>query len=195
MGPVNHIFSVLLQFEKFSKNIKIFLSNKNSDSHFLIFLYDIKSEVLKMLSNTINSYLYSLLDIVGLDLTKLKNYNLFFNIEDIHLNSNFFERLVIYSTLNYSYNHRIIYYCFSDIKSKYISLENTYYNANWLERELVEFFNINIAQRSDTRNLLLDYNFQGNPLLKNYPTEGYKEIFFNHLSYNLEYINTEFIEL
>jgi NADH dehydrogenase (ubiquinone) Fe-S protein 3 len=64
-----------------------------------------------------------------------------------------------------------------------------------VERELIEFFNINIINKKDTRNLLLDYNFLGNPLLKIFPTEGFQELYFNFETYNLEYINVEFTQL
>lgn len=137
----------------------------------------------------------SLVDITGIDLSKLKNYNLFFNTDNLFLEPKFFERNVAYNVIDYSSNSRYVFMYFINSTEKKNSLSDTYSNSNWLERELVEFFNINLINRTDTRNLLLDYNFTANPLLKNYPTEGHQEIFFNHLTYNLEYVNNEFVEL
>jgi hypothetical protein len=34
-----------------------------------------------------------------------------------------------------------------------------------------------------------------NPLLKNFPTEGYQELYFNFNTYTLDYINSDFVEL
>ena len=195
MGSVNHIFSLLCQFEKFKDVIRIFTSKKSADNHFLIFLYQLGPEVLIFLKHSNQSYMHSLIDMVGIDLAKLKNYNLFFNADDLYMASKFFEKSVHYNTLDYMSSCRYIFVYFFNNKEKRNSISTIYFNANWLERELVEFFNVQITNRSDTRNLLLDYNFTANPLLKNYPTEGHQEIFFNHLSYNLEYVNNEFVEL
>lgn len=60
---------------------------------------------------------------------------------------------------------------------------------------MVEFFGVSVIGQTDTRNLLLDYNVVYNPLLKTFPTEGVQEIFFNYLTYNLDYAQIEFIEL
>jgi NADH:ubiquinone oxidoreductase subunit C len=143
----------------------------------------------------LGAYFLSLIDIVGLDLTKLRNYNLFFNTGDMSLPPKFFERCVVYNTFDYKLSARYSFWCFANTPEYFTSLERTFSNSNWLERELVEFFNIKLTARTDTRNLLLDYNFTANPLLKSYPTEGHQEIFFNHLSYNLEYVGAEFVEL
>lgn len=101
----------------------------------------------------------------------------------------------MFNCLDYKTSSRVVFISFFNNLEVLNSLEKIFSNSHWLERELVEFFNINLTARSDTRNLLLDYNFTANPLLKSYPTEGHQEIFFNHLSYNLEYVNAEFVEL
>lgn len=195
MGPINHLFSILCLFESYKQSIRIFTSKKSADNHFLVFLYGLGPEVIKLFKTNVYTHQNSLIDICGVDLSKLKNYNLFFNTSDLFLSSIFFDRCIIYNTIDYASNSRYIYVNFSQARENKISMAQTFSNANWLERELVEFFNIYITNRSDTRNLLLDYNFTANPLLKNYPTEGHQEIFFNHLTYNLEYVNAEFIEL
>ena len=79
--------------------------------------------------------------------------------------------------------------------NKLFTLENFFLNSNWVERELIEFFGTEFVFKKDTRNLLLDYTFSGNPLLKTFPTEGYEELYFNFNTYSLSYISSEFVEL
>lgn len=186
---------MLCHFDRFKQSIRIFSSARNSDNHYLVFMFGFNSELLKLLKSRVGSYFVSLIDVVGIDLTKTSNYNLFFNVVGLQLPSSFFDRCVVYNTFDYKLSSRYSFWCFSRAQDGFISLERTFSNSNWLERELVEFFNINVLARTDTRNLLLDYNCIANPLLKSYPTEGHQEIFFNHLTYNLEYVNTEFVEL
>lgn len=59
------------------------------------------------------------------------------------------------------------------------SIDLIYFNANWLEREASEMFGINFIFKKDLRKLLLDYSGVDNPLIKNYPSEGFLDIFYN----------------
>ena len=59
------------------------------------------------------------------------------------------------------------------------SVDNIFYNSNWLEREVSEMFGINYFFKKDLRKLLTDYSNIDNPLLKSYPTEGFNDIFYN----------------
>jgi len=59
------------------------------------------------------------------------------------------------------------------------SIDLIYFNANWLEREVSEMFGINFIFKKDLRKLLVDYSSVDNPLIKNYPSEGFLEIFYN----------------
>lgn len=158
-------------------------------------LYGVGSEVALVLKNSLNGYGYSLCDVVGLDLTKLYNFRLFFNMGSWGLNLPQCNRLTYYNLLDYKTTQRVVLASFFRAGSPTQTLEQVYFNASWCERELVEFFGAVIPDRTDSRNLLLDYNLQVNPLLKTYPTEGHQELFFNYLSYNLEYVATEFVEL
>lgn len=195
MFSTNNIFSILCFFEKHIFGTKIMFSGKSNDSHQLIFLLNSGNSQITLLKNRLSSFFLSLIDLVGIDLASINNYNLFFNLDDLYIGYNKTQIAYVYNTINYSHNCRYIFYCFNFKKQNLFTVNSVFLNANWLERELVEFFNVFITNRSDSRNLLLDYNFKGNPLLKNYPTEGYKELFFNYLGYNLEYTPAEFIEL
>ena len=61
--------------------------------------------------------------------------------------------------------------------TKIPSIDKIYKSASWLERETGEMFRISYNQKTDSRRLLLDYSKQENPLLKDYPTEGFNDVF------------------
>lgn len=59
------------------------------------------------------------------------------------------------------------------------SLNYIYINSIWFERENSEFFNVNFMHTFDNRNLLLPYSMIDAPLLKHFPTLGFKETYYN----------------
>ena len=61
------------------------------------------------------------------------------------------------------------------------SVDLVYRNANWLERETAEMFNIFYKNKRDCRKLLLDYTIDVNPMLKNYPVEGEYDCYYSHI--------------
>jgi NADH:ubiquinone oxidoreductase subunit C len=58
------------------------------------------------------------------------------------------------------------------------SFDVMYKSLGWLERELSEMFNVKYLNKNDTRRLLLDYTKKENPLLKDFPTEGYNDVYY-----------------
>lgn len=90
---------------------------------------------------------------------------------------------------------RLTFILTSNSTNNITSIENLYKNANWLERETSEMFGINYIFKKDQRILLLDYSKSENPLLKDFPTEGYMDIYYNFFENQLNYIQHEFIEL
>lgn len=52
--------------------------------------------------------------------------------------------------------------------SRISSIESIYCNSSWYEREVSEMFGIKFLNTTDSRNLLLPYNFNGNPMRKNW---------------------------
>lgn len=112
--------------------------------------------------------------------------------------------------LIFSKNRLIIYYIFymyflkirltifsfcGEMGSSVKSIEKNYENAGWLEREVSEMFQINFLLKKDNRNLLLDYSQNEHPMLKDYPTEGYKDLYYNFIEENLTYLDHNYIEL
>nr|QPL15917.1 NADH dehydrogenase subunit 9 [Strombidium sp.] len=72
------------------------------------------------------------------------------------------------------------------------TIENYYSAANWLEREISEFYNIIFQNKKDIRNLMLQYGDSSSPMLKSFPTVGIKEYYFNVLN---QTITQNYLEL
>jgi NADH:ubiquinone oxidoreductase subunit C len=59
--------------------------------------------------------------------------------------------------------------------------------AVWPERECAELLGVNFVRKLDARRLMVDYTFEGAPLLKKFPVVGYEELEFNMLGRGLVY--------
>jgi NADH-quinone oxidoreductase subunit C len=75
------------------------------------------------------------------------------------------------------------------------SVDSVYPNANWLEREFSEMFGVNLVNKVDARNLLLDYSLSENPLLRAFPSVGYREVHYSVLSESVVYSSGSAVEL
>lgn len=192
---VNSAFITTLFFERFSQNIKICADSKNSNNQLIVLATHIDTVWVQMFYHSAPSYTTTLMELTGIDLTKLHNYSSLFSAFGWTACLNDYARLVYYNLYNYNAAQRTIFAFFFRKKDTLLSVCAAFHNSVWLERELVEFFGVSVIGQTDTRNLLLDYNVVYNPLLKTFPTEGVQEIFFNYLTYNLDYAQIEFIEL
>lgn len=92
-------------------------------------------------------------------------------------------KIILFTT----YNNNKLY--------KITSIDKLYKSASWLERETGEMFRISYSNKIDTRRLLLDYSKQENPLLKDYPVEGFNDAFYSFFEDQVVYNNSTVVEL
>jgi NADH dehydrogenase (ubiquinone) Fe-S protein 3 len=59
------------------------------------------------------------------------------------------------------------------------SITPVYPNANWLERETWDMFGVFFKNHPNLRRLLTDYGFTHHPLRKDFPVQGYTEVFYS----------------
>ena len=136
----------LITYQQFKDESILVVSNNN-----LLF-------ILKFLKNHIN-YKYKILtSITGIDLLgKIYRFS------------------VIYDLLSITYNSRIRVKIFIDELSFVPSIIDLYINSNWWEREVWDLYGIYFDKHPDLRRILTDYGFEGNPMRKDFPQNGYIE--------------------
>lgn len=175
-----------MSFEKM--NSVVYTSEKLTPNHFIIF---INSKWMPGVNLFLKNELFynnsTLTESSAIDTLK---YNLILpEIEFLKKN-----RFIIYN-IYYTYFAKIRLTIISTVKSQIESIDKIYKNANWLEREVSEMYGIQFNNKRDSRPLLLDYSKNEFPMLKDFPTEGVNDIYYNFFENKLTFIKNEFIEL
>lgn len=100
-----------------------------------------------------------LLDICGVDYLNKKNR---------------FE--VVYNFLSVYYNSRIRVKVQTNELSPIFSINSIFLSSNWFEREVWDMYGIFFTGNLDLRRILTDYGFEGFPLRKDFPLNGFVEV-------------------
>lgn len=158
--------------------------------------------------------------IMYLNKSWLYTLNIFFKNEVFFSNSTLLEHSAVdnkknfdfLKKMNFFFKNRILLfyvYYFYTFKSKIMvlttynntnlskvsSVDKFFKSASWLEREAGEMFKISYNFKTDSRHLLLDYSKQENPLLKDYPVEGFNDVYYSFFEDQVVYNNATIIEL
>ena len=84
---------------------------------------------------------------------------------------------LIYSFLSLKCNKRL--FIFTNLSEDDLDIDTItpiFEYADWYERECYDLFGINFKNHPNLQRLMNDYNFQGNPLRKDFPLTGYEEV-------------------
>lgn len=142
-----------------------------------------------ILKKEINNFFSSLIEISAIDTLK---YSAMFEFNNFIINDIKHRLLIFNSYYLYLLKNRITLFNPYGINSNVPSIDKIYFNANWAERELSELFFILYSNKKDTRALLLDYPKKNYPMLKDFPTESWSELYYDFLEKTLFY--TEVID-
>jgi NADH dehydrogenase (ubiquinone) Fe-S protein 3 len=161
--------------------------------------------VIKMLPNYIQSAIYT-----NRELTFIinKNYNiLIINFFKKYTNAQYntisdmcavdyptkiYRFEIIYTLLSLTYNSRIKLKAYLKDLESINSITTIFSGANWLEREIYDFFGIFFNNHPDLRRILTDYGFIGHPLRKDFPLMGYFELIYNDVEKCIKRVPIEF---
>jgi len=83
---------------------------------------------------------------------------------------------VVYHLLSLVKNIRLRVVVVVDDVTPVPSLVDLYPSAGWWEREAFDMFGISFSGNPDMRRLLMEENFEGYPLRKDFPLSGYVEV-------------------
>ena len=83
---------------------------------------------------------------------------------------------VVYQLLSVYKNHRIRIKLAVDEQTPVPTVGGLWFCADWYEREAYEMFGILFSGHPDLRRLLTGYDFEGFPLRKDFPLNGYTEV-------------------
>ena len=93
-----------------------------------------------------------------------------------------FRFAVVYDLLSLKFKNRLRLKVFLNEISTISSSCAVYYNANWWEREIWDMYGVYFTQHNDLRRILTDYGFEGHPLRKDFPLNGYISVRYDDVN-------------
>ena len=111
-----------------------------------------------------------------LSFLKKKNFSLLIDFFAVDYPNRNERHELIYILLNMTSNKRIILKIKTLKNQPVASAVDIFSAAVWFEREVFDMYGIKFLGNPDMRRILTDYNFEGNPMLKDFPLTGYKEV-------------------
>ena len=166
----------------------IYTSEKLTPNHYVIFVEKKWIYTLNLiLKNEVFYNNSTLSEMSAID--TLKYNNVFPEIDFLKK-----DRLLVFNVY-YTYFAKIRLTVVTNSGTNLESIDKIYKNANWLEREISEMYGIQFNGKRDSRPLLLDYSKNEFPMLKDFPTEGVNDIYYNFFENKLTFVKNEFIEL
>ena len=154
-------------------NLLIFFFKKNLNNFFKYFF--LKKNILYVLTNF--HFYYNLIFFLKKStFFQLKNLT---DIIIVDFPYKFYRFLVSYFLLSLKFNFRLnVYLCVNEL-NPLMTIKNLFLAANWLEREIWDFYGIFFLFNNDLRRIFSDYGFNGYPLRKDFPLYGYSEMFYD----------------
>jgi len=131
-------------------------------------------KVLAFLKNDLNSQFDVLID---------------FTVVDYPENKKRFE--AVYFLLSTSFNARLRVKAHLNEMFLLESVTSLYCSANWSEREVWDMFGIPFNNHPDLRRVLTDYSFDGHPLRKDFPLNGFYAVRYDDTLKIIVYEETE----
>lgn len=167
-----------------------FTSDSLTSNHYILFIpKSWKTTLITVLKYETGTSLTFCVDSTGIDAYK---YELFSRPEDYNLQLPRILRVDNYYSLSARTRYTVLE---GSNQAPFSSSTGRYKNALWLERELCEMYGVTCRTIHDSRNLLLEYTFSDTPMLKNYPTEGFVDIYYDFFRDQLCYVSHDYIEL
>lgn len=98
---------------------------------------------------------------------------------------------IVYDLLSLRYNSRIRIKILTNELSPVISCVQVFSAANWFESEIWDMYGVFFIDHPNLKRLLTDYGFEGHPLRKDFPLNGFIEMRFME---KLKRVSSESIE-
>ena len=152
-------------FAQFITKIIPSVELQKSDVLSIICKPDRISKIMLVLKNSTNFQFKCLTDMAGIDFIR----------NDSRL-------AVSYNLLSVRFNQRIRVVTFIHELEVLPSLTKIFMCSDWLEREIWDLYGIFFLSHPDLRRILTDYGFEGHPLRKDYPLEGFFETRYSFVS-------------